>query len=281
MRASRSVFARMEAAAIEEAALVALDDTGLLDRNLAQGARVDQQMLRGDAQGFDGSTHGRDACPVDVDLVDLSGLDEGDRPGVGLALDQLRKLHAQLRPHLFGVVDAGGSPVGLQHHRRRRHWPCERAHPPVTPARGAHPGTAGWAPEYLARGRRPRAQSRCGHDESLRRRPRAPVRLASAGRDAGPAPRPSVRTPGPMRARRVHHPSTLARCAPAPQAAVTVRGKRSASDRAGLARARCCRRRNGRDDRAASRIASSSPGRWKDRHRTGPRLQGRRRCRPR
>lgn len=61
---------------------------------------------------------GGDACPINVDSVDFIRLDEGDRPGASLALDQQSKLGASLRRRLLRVVDAGRSPVRLQHHGR-------------------------------------------------------------------------------------------------------------------------------------------------------------------
>ncbi|MCP1754097.1 hypothetical protein ABIF29_009324 [Bradyrhizobium elkanii] len=69
-----------------------------------------------------------DACPIDVDRVDLLDLDERHAPTLCLFLDLLREFFARRGFKFFRVVDSDYPRAGFQNHGASGDWPRERAH---------------------------------------------------------------------------------------------------------------------------------------------------------
>lgn len=65
---------------------VALDD-GILGQGEVDGEGVDEEVVGLGAEGLDGAADGEPGGLIDIDAVDVGGVDPGDIPGNGASLD--------------------------------------------------------------------------------------------------------------------------------------------------------------------------------------------------
>ena len=64
-----------------QAIAVAIDDRSLGKRKRKNGQPINQDMIGGTGEDFDGGTHRFVGGAQNVDLVDLNGINDADRPG--------------------------------------------------------------------------------------------------------------------------------------------------------------------------------------------------------
>ncbi|MHC2378377.1 hypothetical protein ACVIHA_002752 [Bradyrhizobium liaoningense] len=107
---------------------VPFDDGLLRDVDFLQPLRIDQQVLRRQSKPPDCTLHSLDACPIDIDRVDLLDLDERHRPTLRLFLDLLREFFASCGVEFFRVVDSDYPRARFQDHGASGDRPGERAH---------------------------------------------------------------------------------------------------------------------------------------------------------
>ena len=95
-----------------------------LDHGLVRGVAVgfelvaiDHHVLGAYLQSVEGAVHGENRGVEDVDLVDLLGGDDAERPGESIAFDIFAQGIALLLGELLRVVEQGVRVVGREYHR--------------------------------------------------------------------------------------------------------------------------------------------------------------------
>ncbi len=89
-------------------------DNGLLGDADVERERVNQEEVRSGSELFDGQLHGEARSLVDIDAVDDSGVDGGDRPGGGALANAFGEHGAAGGIELLAVVQSANGAVRRQ-----------------------------------------------------------------------------------------------------------------------------------------------------------------------
>ena len=111
-----------------EAEAIAIDNCGLRKRKRENRKPVDQDMVGPQAQGLDGEAHRLVRGAQDIDRINLNRIDNSDRPGDLLAVDQfVVNLLASLREKLLGIVEPAMPEFFRENNGRSYDRPGQRA----------------------------------------------------------------------------------------------------------------------------------------------------------